>query len=290
MGQALCSCLQTQGIALVKSLLANLPLDFTTEQWNAAHNSGTISENEGELASLGTDLKKCADSALPKNMSKAAFICCNTYTKPSYSLGVGPMNDAITVATFLKEKGFAVYYLHNPTSADYLKYLKHMLGHTNSYLMCYYTGHGASVDDDNGDETDGKDEALVFDDAFVRDDVLIELLANSGKPEACKVVFMNDCCHSGSIWDLQRSKFNGKTLPPNMMSLSAARDSETAKQTSMEGNDQGIFTFYFFKLLEQSPSLTPAQMASSINSYLTRFEQQFVHCATTESLLSTSIF
>lgn len=287
---SLLSCCCSQGVKIVKSLIEILGENFTPEEWNQVHNTGSVDEEAEQLSALGTNLLSTSDSALPIKMKKAVYICCNTYTRPDYSLGVGPMNDSITVATYLAKIGFKIYFVHNPKSTEFIKYLKHMLDNTQDQLLVYYTGHGASVDDKNGDEEDGKDEALVFDDNFVIDDTLADVLASSSKPDNCKCILLNDCCHSGSIWDLQSKSFQGRTLPKNTMSLSAARDSQTAKQTSMDGNDQGIFTFYFFKLLSKTPNMTPTQMETSINSYISKYEQVFTKCSTTESLYTQPIF
>ncbi|OHT01332.1 Clan CD, family C14, metacaspase-like cysteine peptidase [Tritrichomonas foetus] len=287
MGQ-LCSAAKQVVTALVPTLLQQLKLNFTQEEWDSAHNSGTVEENNETLSGLGTNLKTA--SSLPTNLGKAAFICCNTYTRPDYSLGVGPMNDAITVATAMKEHGFTIYFAHNPTSTEFKKYFKHFIGNTKEYLLVYYTGHGASIDDTHGDEDDEKDEALVFDDAvFVSDDDLAEIIAGAGKPSSSKIVLLSDCCHSGSIYDLDNPHYSGK-IPANIMSIAAARDSETAKQTTIGGADQGIFTFYFYKLLEETPTLTPTTMESKINSYIKKYEQCYTVHATTSSLLTTQIF
>lgn len=270
--------------ALGKSLLNKLGLNFSLDEWIKAHNDGTIEENTSELASYGTDLSKCG--TLPTNLNKAVFICCNTYTRPDYSLGVGPMNDSITVASYMKSIGFSVYYAHNPKSTEFMTYFKHFLQNTQQYLIVYYTGHGGSMKDLNGDDADQCDEALVFDDAFLVDDKLLDAIKSSRKPNNCKVILLTDCCHSGSIYDLQ----SGSNLPPNIMSLSAARDSETAKQTSMEGKDQGIFTFYFFKLLQQTPTLTPTTMETQINKYISKYEQVFTKFSTTSEFYDQVIF
>ena len=268
-------------------ILNQLGLNFSLDDWNKYHNQGTVEQNQSDLENLGTDLKKCG--TLPTNLKRAVFICCNTYTRPDYSLGVGPMNDSITVATYMKEIGFTIYFAHNPKSSEFLKYFKHFLSNTSEYLVVYYSGHGASVDDTNGDEADGKDEALVFDDDFLIDDKLADAIANSGKPSSSIVCLLSDCCHSGSIYDLDSKVYKGR-MPPNVMSLSAARDSETAKQTNVEGNDQGIFTFYFYKLLSQDSTLSPRGMQAQIGQYLKRFDQNFVIDSTTDSLLNETIF
>lgn len=270
--------------ALGKSLLNKLGLNFSIDQWKEAHESGTIEENSSELSSYGTDLSKC--NTLPTNLNKAVFICCNTYTRPDYSLGVGPMNDSITVASYMKSIGFTIYFAHNPSSQNYMQYFKHFIQNTQQYLVIYYTGHGGSMKDTNGDDEDGYDEALVFDDAFIVDDKLLSAIKSSDKPKNSKIMMLTDCCHSGSIYDLQ----SGRDLPANIMSLSAARDSQTAKQTSMDGKDQGIFTFYFFKLLQQTPTLTPTKMEEQINKYISKFDQVFTKFSTSNELYDQVIF
>jgi hypothetical protein len=181
--------------------------------------------------------------------------------------------------------GLTLYFCHNPKAADFQKYLTHFFKNTKEYLLLYYTGHGGTVKDTSGDEADGQDEALVFDDGFVVDDKLQEILKSSGKPATSKIVLLNDCCHSGSIWDLQ----SGKGLPANVMCLSAAKDSQTAKQTSIGGADQGIFTFHFFQLLEDNPKFTPNQIEPKINAEISKYQQMFTKSATTPALLTQPI-
>lgn len=272
-----------------KTLLSRLNLNFTQEEWEEQHEQGTVEENSIELDEYASNVSKI-DSLKGQDMKKVVYICCNTYERPEYSLGVGPMNDAITVASYMKEIGFNVYYSHNPKSRDFIKYLRYFYHWTTDYLVVYYTGHGASVKDTNGDEDDGYDEAMVFDDDFVIDDELAEILAKSEKKSSSKVLLLTDCCHSGSIYDLQSAAYHGLTMPQNIMSISAARDKQTAKQTSIGSKDQGIFTFYFFKFLSSNPKMTANQMEAISQQYLSRFDQNFVSFATTKGMLDQPIF
>jgi len=72
-------------------------------------------------------------------------------------------------------------------------------------LFFHYSGHGASVRDDDGDEADGKDEALVPVDyqeaGLLRDDEVFELLVGP-LAEGVQLTCILDCCHSGTILDL----------------------------------------------------------------------------------------
>jgi hypothetical protein len=72
-------------------------------------------------------------------------------------------------------------------------------------LVLFYAGHGASVEDDNGDESDGKDEALCpvdyEENGMIPDDFLNEHIVKK-LPVGCRLTAIFDCCHSGSIMDL----------------------------------------------------------------------------------------
>ncbi|KAK8858090.1 hypothetical protein M9Y10_013190 [Tritrichomonas musculus] len=285
-----CCCCVAKTVIAVHCLLHLLNLHFTLKEWREARSTGTIEELKETLNDLGSDLSKIPVNELPESLDNAVFICCNTYKKLSYRLGVGPMNDSINVATYLHDIGHTVYYLHNPTSDQFIEYLKYFLSHTKKHLTVYYTGHGASIDDVHGDESDGKDECMVFEDKFIVDDDLADILAQYKTNPDCKTLLLTDCCHSGSIWDIQSGNFNGRVLPPNVMSISAAEDEQTSKQTKIDGTYQGIFTFYFFKLLLENPNYTPKELEKDIKPYLNQFEQCYVVATTSESMLNEPIF
>ncbi|OHT07748.1 Clan CD, family C14, metacaspase-like cysteine peptidase [Tritrichomonas foetus] len=267
---------------------ANLGTDFTDEDWGKAHNSGDCETCKNKLNSKGVNLQNA--KSLPRPSDKSVFICCNSYEKPEYSLGVGPINDSISVGTYLAKQGFKIYFAHNPTSSEYKKYIKHFVENTKSVLVCYYTGHGSSITDGNHDEVDGKDEAVVFDDDVVLDDELAEILSKCNKPEKSKCVMINDCCHSGTIWELDSNRYRKRKTPNGIISMAASSDDQTSKQTSIGGKDQGIFTYYFFTILGNYPKITPNEMKEKIEEYISRFNQTFTVFSTSPELKDSQIF
>lgn len=266
---------------------SKIGLNFSSEEWKSYHNEGTVDQNQTELQNIGTDLKK-ADS-FPKCLSRAVFICCNTYSNSSNPLGVGSINDAIIVARYLKENGFNVFYLINPLSSEFTKYLKSFIQKTAEYLVIYYTGHSASVDD-KVDGTDIKGEAFVFDDSYLFTDKLIDSIIHSGKPPISKLCLISECCHSKPVFDFKEAELNGKKIPPNVISFTTARTADNPIQSSAGGTDQGIFTFYFCKLLSQDDSMTPESLKSQIEQYLNRFQQNFVVFSSSDSILNEPLF
>ena len=268
------------------AILSELPDNVSKNDFQTARMKKPINGTIRELNQYAIDLSKKPN--LPKTFKKACFLCCNTYTKPAYKLGVGPLNDTLTVAVNHKKMGYVCYYLHNPTAADFMKYLKLFMSHTTSNLTVFFTGHGAGVKDQNGDESDGYDEAMVFDKGHIIDDDLVPVLATAnGK---VKIVLLTDCCHSGSIWDIQSAKKHGIKLPKNIISLSAAKDEQTAKQTTMKQKDQGIFTYYFWNLFNQMKNPTVKAMEPKVNASIQRFKQYFTIASTSNNMLTDPLF
>ena len=103
----------------------------------------------------------------------------------------------------------------------------------------HYSGHGASLKDENSDENDGIDECLVPSDflkhGYVSDDYIKECLKNFNP--RTKVICVFDCCHSGTIGDLKYRYFNEDTkqvenkensCPAKILSISGCMDDQTS--------------------------------------------------------------
>lgn len=105
------------------------------------------------------------------------------------------------------------------------------------WFVWFYAGHGITVPDSNGDESDGEDEAFMTPDlkgkltakALLLDDDFSEAI-DSMVPAGVKVLVLCDCCHSGSICDIDSHKYLH-----DIYSLSAARDNQEAEDTGSGG-------------------------------------------------------
>ncbi|CCO30313.1 Metacaspase-1 [Rhizoctonia solani AG-1 IB] len=75
-------------------------------------------------------------------------------------------------------------------------------------FFLYYAGHGIQVEDTNGDEFDGWDEAIIptdwattynyRDEGLIIDDYLKEACVNT-LPKGAHLTAVFDCCHAGTI-------------------------------------------------------------------------------------------
>ncbi len=68
-----------------------------------------------------------------------------------------------------------------------------------------FSGHGSSIRDRDGDESDGYDECIIpldyQKDGVITDDMFFRLFGKIKNP-SCKLTLFFDCCHSGTMADL----------------------------------------------------------------------------------------
>lgn len=125
-------------------------------------------------------------------------------------------------------------------------------------LWFQYSGHGTYVPDQNGDEIDGRDEAIVTSDQkLLTDDFLFERLINRIS-EKTKMMAIMDCCHSGSILDLHY-KYCGGAVNSNINSrcktkadivaLSGCSDSQTSADAVFNNKWNGALTKNLVQIL-----------------------------------------
>lgn len=103
-------------------------------------------------------------------------------------------------------------------------------------LFFGFSGQGTQVDDQDGDEKDGKDEAiLAVDGQPIIDDVLFDTLVKS-LPVDSRLTVLVDCSHAGTILDLPYTTTIGhawRSPNPNppvnvgtVLSISACKDKQ----------------------------------------------------------------
>lgn len=169
--------------------------------------------------------------------------------------------------------------------------------------ILYYSGHGSSLPDENHDEADGKDEALVCNDynpqspsvnQFVVDDELSEWF-NSITQKGAKMVFIADCCHSGTIsrdivktsmskylrpsaslvkkmggWPAAKSvitKEASQDDSSNVILLAACLDDQTSQTAMFPGGWMGAMTY---KLVDYLDHVNNNPSYQELASYLQR--------------------
>jgi hypothetical protein len=135
------------------------------------------------------------------------------------------------------------------------------------FVWIHYSGHGSHQKDANGDESDGYDEGLVPSDYETRglllDDFLNRIMEQFN-PKT-RVLFITDCCHSGSILDLRYTwNENKQPLIENrnciikapVILISSCLDSQTAADAFnllKDGKHIGALTASIINVLNRWP-------------------------------------
>ena len=118
--------------------------------------------------------------------------------------------------------------------------------------------------------------------------VLMDVIKN--KNPSSKLICVTDACHSGSMWDIQSGNKNGRVLPDNMISVSAANDKQTAKQTMIDRKEQGIFTSNMCTYLGKKKDASPNEISAELKTALRKYSQTMTVATTTDSLLTSPLF
>ena len=208
-----------------------------------------------------------------------ALIFVNTYARTLDSLKDGPVNDGQMTYDGLTKLGYKPYLFKDVKRKRFKELMTTFLSAETKKLVIYFTGHGASVKDKNGaaiidsgedsyrvngDESDGYDEAFVFRDGIVLDDVVLNLISTFNKSKQLTII--TDSCHSGSICDLDDNK--------DILTISAAHDKEEAMQVYFKKDKQtcGCFTYYFWKYINENRDTKT--LIPLINEKLQKYKHQ----------------
>jgi regulator of RNase E activity RraB len=153
-------------------------------------------------------------------MKSALYVGINAYGHGSDLSGC--VNDANDWAEILRTRGYDITSSDVITDADATKAnivagLKEKIGRLKrgDAFIFQYSGHGTYVPDVNGDEVDGRDEAIcpidIFNGQYILDDELYDIF--SERAVGSKVVFISDSCHSGTV---NRFMLNPDLETPNV--------------------------------------------------------------------------
>lgn len=201
----------------------------------------------------------------------------------------GCINDANAMHAIAKSKDFDESYVLIDNKGTYKNVVAHLKKAARKLkkgdlFFISYAGHGASVWDNNEDETDGKDETWCLYDRMILDDELAECWAKF--KTGVKILMVSDSCHSGSVSRVintngilveepvegsrglkedegekiyQRSKAvysatvpkdkniaKGTGIKATVLLLSGCQDN----QTSLDGNKNGLFTEKLLKVYD----------------------------------------
>ncbi|MDZ7655272.1 MAG: caspase family protein [Sulfurimicrobium sp.] len=217
----------------------------------------------------------------------------------------GCVNDANDWAEEMNSRGFTVTQLLDSQAkrAAMIKAIGGLIdgAEKGDSLVITYSGHGTWVPDSDGDEPDGRDEALCPWDLASKgaliDDDIHDLFTR--RAAGVRIILISDSCHSGSVTrgdetdldpGMPRVRFMPPQawmkgpLPPAALSavkprggftraggdllLAGCQDHEYSWDTSFHGRPNGAFTYYALKVLRDIKPTTYQKWFDAIRAYL----------------------
>jgi caspase domain-containing protein len=173
--------------------------------------------------------------------------------------------DLARVRSFLGGRGYELFTPRDLRAADVASQLERLVDATgpSDELVVYFTGHGYRYKDDDGDEADGWDEALVCSDDALSDDWFRDLWRRA-RPGARFIVII-DACHSASAV-LGVDVSSTSPGPPaeiaiasprgySRLVLAACRDEEVAFQAGRGDDGGGVVTTEMLRALRSDPAI-----------------------------------
>ena len=242
------------------------------------------------LKEIARDISQVPIQNVPRSLDKVFFICVNTYKGFQVNIGSSPMMDAFNLARVVKLKGYQLFFIHNPHSAIFMQYFAAMLSSVNNHLIFMYIGRGTGVEDLDGDEVDGVDEALVFDDGVIIDDDLVSCLVRY-KNENSRLTLITDASYKDTIWDMNEKAKNGKPIPPGVLSLSAETRLTTMTPTvEAEARvEKGMLAEALTLAFRQNIDATPNQLQTMVENKLREAGQVYTVGSTSPELLDQPV-
>jgi metacaspase-1 len=168
-------------------------------------------------------------------------------------------------------------------------------------LWLSFSGHGSTLNDANGDETDGRDETFIgYDGAAITDDMVNVFLARL--PSTTRTVIVFDSCHSGTMADLKytyqtetKSCVESKTakeISGRVLQISGCKDEQLSSDAWINREFSGAMTAALLAALEKNNyDVTVFKLLTDIREFLvSRNFTQVPQITSSKPLTGTSLF
>lgn len=193
---------------------------------------------------------------------KICFIVLNPYFCQYNELGEAVLKDGNLIENIYKNNGYKCFKIIDESIETFKNIYSKLLSLNLHDLIIYYSGHGTQIDDKENSEEDGLDECLLFKDGLIVDDYLSEKLHNT---QCQNILFIFDCCHSGTLID------NDLEIDLNKItSISGCKDSEF----SVQFKHNGIFTYN----IDEYKNLSLKEIIEKTNKKTKKYNQHIQMC------------
>lgn len=252
---------------------------FSEKKFHKVRNCSTHKKLLESFSRIGMCLNGKSSGNIPTgDLDKVCLILMNTYEGEDKDLGVGPINDGYLIGLKHHRIGFKIFYLYNPRSTDFTLFLGYFLQNTQKLLTVFYTG---------GDSATYGIHGIDFINGTLHEGVVGNVITSNCNNKA-RVIFITDSYNGGSVFDIHSVNFENNKKPTNLISFSVKKEEKSLSKEVKRS--QGIFTYYFCKIIGECPNVTPDQLIESINPSILRFNEFLSYDTTNPELGIVPIF
>lgn len=242
--------------------------EFSSKKFQKIRKYSTHKKILESLGRIGICLNERSTAFLPKkDLNKVCFILINDYYNEDKKLGVGPLNDGYLIGLKHHRLGFKIFYMYNPKCETFTIFLGFLIKNAKEALTIFYSGR------------DNNSDGIEFIDSTINKNSINEIIVKNCSG-LLRITFITDCLGNGSVFDIK-----GCT---NSISFSVQKTCENKEKNIKRFH--GIFTYYFCKIISDSPSISPKRLVERINPSLKRFNENFTYELTNDELCDTPIF
>jgi hypothetical protein len=213
-----------------------------------------------ELRKIATEVKEGTD--FRGEHKHVAFLVWEAGLHEQGQLGQGDNGEIVRAVKLMIRLGYVVYFAYNIEAAPFLRIFTSLLDATKEHFLFFFSGHGGNVPDQDGDEAGGDDSTLAFENGWVRDDSMLDMLRTHGR-QSCKYLLMSESCHGGSVFDIQSALRWKQKIPDHVVSYCATADDAISFG----------FLHALWNALEANPLITPRQLKPIVDAGLTSVTQ-----------------
>lgn len=211
------------------------------------------------------------------NLNKVCFILINTYENENEDLGIGPLNDGIHIALQYHRLHYKVYYLYNPKSSQFIEYLEFFLKNTSKALTVFYSGNDLPNNDVH---------EIIFKNEKLQSCIVKKAISQNYNGKA-KVMFITNSFNGGTVFDIHSFDDVNNNLY-DIISFWVKKEKNNHMLVESK-KSHGIFIYYLCKILNDSPNISPKDLAVKINPSIEKFNECIKYDVTNSNLIDAPL-
>lgn len=247
--------------------------EFSSKEFHQVRKVSTPKKLLKSFGRIGMCLNDKSTGDIPtSDLDKVCFILMNNNSNKNKKFDVGPLNDGYLIGLYHHRLGYKVFYLYNSGSDEFKAFLGFFMRNTTISLIAFYSGL---------EKNENSVEGIKFVNGILSKSSIGEVISENLNCKA-NVVFLTDCIGGGSVFDIEG--INRSNMISFYVSKTNSPESKECKRS------HGVFTYYFCKLINECPSITPERLCQRINPSLLRFSQVFNFEFTNQKLIESPIY